>query len=243
MRRGMARQIGGKWVYESLAEIIEPRRTALVVVDMQNDYCSPQGIVARDGTRDLSLIRSSVEPQLRLVQKAREVGALVVLIKNTIEPGCASDSPAWLYFKLHGVSGCPRGSLKGVDPECTIEGTWGHEVIDELKDLSVQAPVVRKSRSSAFVNTNLPSLLRSNSIETVIVTGVVTEGCVASTARDAQETDHYVVVPRDCVGSFSGDLHGAALKVLASRCDVTDSEQILAVWHEMRGPAAARTTS
>ena len=237
----MARHIAGKLVFESLAEIIDPRHTALVVVDMQNDFCSPQGAVTDGRAGDISLIRSCIGPQARLVQTAQEAGALVVVVKNTTRPDCASYSPAWLYLALHGAGGWPRRSLPFV--ERTVEGTWGHEVIDELKDLTPQAQVVQKSRSSAFVNTNLPSLLRSNSIKTVVVTGVVTEGCVASTARDAQETDHYVVMPRDCVGSFSRDLHDAALKVLASRCEVVDSDQLLTIWNEARTPAIASARS
>ena len=237
----MARHIDGKWVYESLAEIIEPRHTALVVVDMQNDFCSPQGAVPKDRAEIPPLIRSCIGPQARLVQRAHEAGVLVVFVKDTTEPDCASDSPARLYWKLQRAGVWPRSSLPSV--EHTIEGTWGHEVIDELKDLPPQSQVVRKTRSSAFFNTNLPSLLRSNSIETVIVTGAVTEGCVASTARDAQETDHYAVVPRDCVGSFSWDLQDAALKVLASRCEVVDSDQVLAIWDEVTAPVIASARS
>jgi nicotinamidase-related amidase len=233
----MTRQIGGKSVCEGLSEIIEPRHTALVIVDMQNDFCSPQGAVAKNRAVDHPFIHSCIGPQARLARTAQEVGALVVVVKNTTERDCASESPARLYTKLHGSG----RSLPFV--EHTVEGTWGHEVIDDLKDLTQEAPVIRKNRSSAFFNTNLPSLLRSNSIETVIVTGVGTEGCVASTARDAQETDHYVVVPRDCVGSFSPDLHDATLKVLAHRCEVVDSDDVLAIWDEARIPAAASAKS
>ena len=176
-----------------------------------------------------------------MVRRAQEAGALVVLVKNTNEPNFAGDSPARLYLKLRSAGGWPRRSLPLV--ERTVEGTWGHEVIDELKDLTQEAPVVQKNRSSAFFNTNLPSLLRSNSIEAVIVTGVETEGCVASTARDAQETDHYVVVPRDCVGSSYPDLHDATLRVLANRCEVVDSDQVLAIWDEVRALAFASARS
>ena len=233
----MTKQIGGKSVYEGLSEIIEPQHTALVILDMQNDFCSPQGAVSKSSAGDISLIQSCIGPQVRLVQKAQVVGALVVVVKNTTERDCTSESPARLYIKLHG-SGRSRHFV-----EHTVEGTWGHEVIDDLKNLTQEAPVIRKNRSSAFFNTNLPSLLRSNSIETVIVTGVGTEGCVASTARDAQETDHYVVVPRDCVGSFSPDLHNATLKVLAHRCEVVDSGQVLAIWDEARIPATVSAKS
>ena len=237
----MARQLDRKWVYEGLAEIIEPRHTALVIVDIQNDFCSPQGAEPTRKAEDITLIQSCIGPQVRLAQRAQDVGALVVVVKNTAGPGFSSDSPASLYLNLHGAGGWPRRSLPLV--EHTVEGTWGHEIIHELKNLTQDAPVIQKSRPSAFFNTNLPSLLRSNSIEAVIVTGVETEGCVASTARDAQETDHYVVVPRDCVGSSYPDLHNATLRVLANRCEVVDSNQVLAIWDEVRAPAIASARS
>jgi nicotinamidase-related amidase len=74
-------------------------------------------------------------------------------------------------------------------------------------------------------------VLRSNGIESIIVTGCVTHGCVLATARHGAFLDYYVVVARDCVASNSKELHEAALKIMESRLDVLSSEEILDEWH------------
>ena len=226
----MVHRVEGKSIYDNLTELIMPEHTALVIVDMQNDFCSPKGLLA-GSAKDLSLVRSSVRPQVRLAQLADRVGAMVIYVKNTTEPGCASDSPAHLYFKLRSMRHLQDSSYISTC-EYTVEDTWGQEIIDELRDTVQKALVTRKDRLSAFVNTSLSLLLRSNNIETVIVTGFCTEGAVASTARDAQMYDFYCVVPQDCVGSYSQELHNAALKVMESRCDVKESDEILKIWNK-----------
>ena len=91
---------------------------------------------------------------------------------------------------------------------------------------------MRKYRSSGFWGTNLDMLLRSNGIETVIVTGCTTEGCVESTARDAMFNDYYVVLPEDCVASDDPRQHEASLFLMRHRFDVVSSNDILAIWKE-----------
>lgn len=89
---------------------------------------------------------------------------------------------------------------------------------------------MRKWRSDSFLKTNLDMVLRAHSVQTVIVTGVVTQGCVESTARAAAFRDYYVVVAEDCVATYDRELHEASLKVLRTRVDVAPSDQILRVW-------------
>ncbi len=213
-------------VHASLPEVLDPRHTAVVVVDMQNDYCAPLREMANPG-KDIKLMRSSIGPQADLVRRAAELGMLVVYIKNTIEWGHVSESPAYLARRLASSS---TKRPEEPDLEYVMEGTWGHEVIDELKDLAPESVIVRKHRASAFVNTNLDLVLRSNDIETVVVTGCVTEGCVASTARDALAYDYYCVLPADCSGSYSRERHDAELKVLGSLLDVVDARTVLNAW-------------
>jgi nicotinamidase-related amidase len=90
--------------------------------------------------------------------------------------------------------------------------------------------VVKKHRSSAFVHTNLDKILRVNGIETVIVCGVVTQGCVESTVRDASFYDYYVVLVEDCVATTSHQLHEASLLVMKSRYDVVAAEALISFW-------------
>ena len=85
--------------------------------------------------------------------------------------------------------------------------------------------------------TNLDMLLRSNAIETVVVTGCTTEGCVESTARDALFNDYYVVLPEDCVASDDSRQHEASLFLMCHRFDVVSSDDILPIWkrHQATG--------
>ena len=96
---------------------------------------------------------------------------------------------------------------------------------------------MRKYRSSGFWGTNLDLLLRSNGIESVIVTGCTTEGCVESTARDALFNDYYVVLPEDCLASDDRRQHEASLFLMRHRFDVVSSDDILSSWQERQATA------
>jgi nicotinamidase-related amidase len=118
----------------------------------------------------------------------------------------------------------------------TIEGTPGQEIIAELTPEPGDL-IVRKYRSSGFWGTNLDLLLRSNGIESVIVTGCTTEGCVESTARDALFNDYYVVLPEDCLASDDRRQHEASLFLMRHRFDVVSSDDILSCWLECQATA------
>ncbi len=117
-------------------------------------------------------------------------------------------------------------------PPCCLPASWGGDFVAELKPLDGE-PVVVKHRYSAFVDTRLDLLLRSNGIRTVILPGVATHCCVESTARDAAMRDYYVVVPEDgvAVRGKQRHLHEASLEVLGTYFgQVVGSRDIEAVW-------------
>ncbi len=203
-------------------EPIEAAHTAVVVVDFQNDLCHPQGAVA--SSQDSGLMEGVVAPQIRVLEAAVGAGLLVVFIRMTILPGHVDDSPARFHSKLRTL---PDYGIPTQD--YIIEGTWGHDVMDELKQLAPNAVHVFKSRNSAFVNTNLDLILRSNGVNTLLVTGMATDGCVAATSRGAEDHGYRCVVLRDCVASFKPELHEHALKVLASRMEVVESADVLSL--------------
>lgn len=218
-------EIAGKQVPTTLEELVDPRRTALILVDIQNDYCASGGKYALAG-KDMSMYPQMIRRTAALLEAARRTGALVVYIQNTNLPDYRSDSVAYLRFKL---------VIRGVTPEDlpssehAIEGTWGQQIVDELAPRPDDL-VVKKHRSSAFVDTRLDLLLRSNNIQTVLITGVVTEGCVESTARDASFKDYIVVLVEDCVGSGNPRLHEAAMQVMRARFDIVSANQVIDSW-------------
>lgn len=219
--------IENKVVYTTLAELVNRNHTALIVVDMQNDFCKAGWSFDRLGI-DLSMYPSMLPRLSRLLTGAREIGLKVIYIQMTVLPNRMSESPAQIRFnmRLHLAShGATQPLLY------TIEGTPGQEIIAELAPEPGDL-VVRKYRSSGFWGTNLDMLLRSNGIETVIVTGCTTEGCVESTARDALFNDYYVVLPEDCVASDDQRQHEASLFLMRHRFDVVSSDDILSIWKE-----------
>jgi len=218
-------EIAGKWVPTTLEELVHPRQSALILVDIQNDYCKPGGQYDLAG-KDMSMYPAMIERTAALVEAARRRGVLVVYIQNTNLPDYRSDSVAYLRFKLI-VRDAQAGSLPG--SEHAIDGTWGHQIVDELEPRPDDL-VVRKHRSSAFIGTRLDLLLRSNKVQTVLITGVVTEGCVASTARDASFQDYIVVMVEDCIGSGNAHLHAAALELMRTRFDFAASDNIIQLW-------------
>ena len=221
--------VENKRVYTTLEELVDIRHTALVVIDMQNDFCKPGWAFSQLGI-DLSMYPPMIPRLVRLVKNARVVDVLVINVQMTVLPGRRSESPAQIRFnmRLH------MASHHRTEPLLyTVEGTAGQEIITELAPQPGDL-VVRKYRSSGFWGTNLDMLLRSNRIETVIMAGCTTEGCVESTARDALFNDYYVVVPEDCVASDDPRQHEASLFLLRHRFDVVTSDDILAVWQKDR---------
>ena len=122
-----------------------------------------------------------------------------------------------MYFKT-------RDGRRRVD--YTLDGSEGQEVIAELEPRPGEARV-KKHRPSSFHETELDGLLRDRGIETVVVLGTITQGCVLATTLDASFHDYYVVLAEDCVQSFSKRLHDVALEFMSSRYDVVPSAVIV----------------
>lgn len=210
-------------------ELAPPGRTALLVIDMQNDVCRPEGAFAAQGA-DVSRYAAVIPSMARLIEAARAAGVLVVFVRAATRPDHRTQSPAQLYFELR-MQNSYATPQDGPFEFC-VPGTWGHQVIDELgcRDTDI---MIGKYRSSAFVGTELDLVLRSSGIQTVVVVGGTTEGCVDSTARSAGFLDYFPIVPRDCVASDNPELHRAAMLILeAYRAIVVDSHELITLWAE-----------
>lgn len=220
--------VDGKVVYTTLEELVDSRHTALIVVDMQRDFCSPDGTFDRQGI-DISMYPPMIPCLMRLIAGARAAGMCVIFIQMTVLPDRTSESPAQIRYnmRMHGEVMPDNEPLL-----YTVLGSPGHEIIPEMQ-LQEDDIVVLKYRSSGFQGTNLDLLLRSNGIKSVIVTGCTTEGCVESTARDAMFHDYYVVVPENCVASDDRSQHEASLLLMRHRFDVVQSLEILAEWTQV----------
>ena len=143
-----------------------------------------------------------------MINEGRKRGVKIVWTQNTTLKDGLSDSPGWLYLKAK------VGLVKPVP--YTEEGTWGQEFVDGLEPQPDEA-VVKKHRSGAFISTDLDVILRANGIESLILTGTVSHGCVEATARGALDRGNYVVFAGDSMCSPWEDVHIAALKYLPLR--------------------------
>ena len=216
-------------VLGSLADKVAAGHTALVLIDMCNDFLSPQGKAAVRGGRALGHAQRVIPVMRRLLEAARAAGLLVVFAQHTTLPEHRSDSGPWLDARS-------RATYSVVD--LCIQGSWGQEIIPELAPTPDDV-IVQKYRYSAFAGTSLDLVLRSAGIKTVVCAGVSTNVCVEATAREAFSADYYVVLPEDSCGSWSAELHAATLQTAAHRyATVCAAAELIALWPAAPGPAA-----
>jgi nicotinamidase-related amidase len=218
-------EVAGKQVFTELSEIVDPSHTALLIIDMQRDFCCAGGSFDRLGV-DLSMYPPVIDRIGELLEGARQSGVLPVFIQMTVLPNRASESPAQIRFNLR-LHGGHHGQAEPL--AYTVDGSEGQKFVPGLEPEEGEL-VVRKYRSSAFWGTNLALLLRSNGIKSVVVSGGTTEGCVESTARDAMFSDYYVVLATDAVGSDDRRQHDASMYLMAHRFDLATSEDIRKHW-------------
>jgi nicotinamidase-related amidase len=218
-------EVAGKQVFTELSEVLDPAHTALVIVDMQRDFCCAGGSFDRLGV-DLSMYPPVIERIAGLIEAARTSGVLPVFIQMTVLPGRASDSPAQIRFNLRLHDG-HHGQAEPLS--YTLDGSDGQRFVPGLEPRHGEL-VVKKYRSSGFWGTNLDLLLRSNGIKSVVVAGCTTEGCVESTARDAMFNDYYVVIAMDAVASDDRAQHDASMYLMTRRFDLAASRDISRIW-------------
>ena len=214
------KEIQGKLILETLEEIANPKHTALLVIDIQNDNSSPKGFMASKG-RDISFIREAI-PRIKLVlEEARRLGLLVIFVRMTRTKDGRYETASMVRVR-------EKSAFLKDTPEYEIEGTWGHEDLDELEPKPNEMQDNNHDHS-AFMGTPLNLLLMSRDIRTVAIVGLRTDVCVETTVRDVAQYGYYPVVLRDCVSSSRPDLHEAALLVMSDQYDVITSEEFLEV--------------
>jgi ureidoacrylate peracid hydrolase len=189
-------------------------KTALLLVDLQNDFLHPDGAYARGGcaNADIAALPARLKP---LLEAMRKRGSLTMSTLFTLVPGRNSEP----IISPH---------LKQLRPFLTqgdfAPGSWGQQVVDELQPIDV---TVEKVAYSAFYMTPLEWVLRKLDIDHLIVGGIVTNGGVASTVRDAHVRDIHVSVLSDGCAAFSQQTHDEALAGLKPIAQVTTISDIL----------------
>jgi maleamate amidohydrolase len=181
-------------------------RPAVLVVDFSRGFTDPQCTMGSDLTRE-------VEATSRLLDTAREHGIPIIFTTIGFEPNL-KDGSLWLE-KAPGLK------------ELIVGGKWVE--IDPRLERREEETVILKKGASAFFGTNLPSVLISQGVDTVIMRGATTSGCVRATAIDLLQYGYPTLVPRECVGDRARDPHDANLvDIQAKYADVVSVEEALA---------------
>ncbi len=176
---------------------LESSKTALIVVDVQNDFCHSKGVFSKYREANLDRVQQAVKKLYTLIGKCREFEIPIIFIKTIHSPW--TNSPSWgkrLEGSAEKMRICPPNEF----------GSHFYTVEPEEHDC-----IVTKHRYSAFVGTDLDLILRSKGIENILVTGVVTNVCVETTARDGFNRDYNVVLVEDCCGAYDNAEHAATL--------------------------------
>lgn len=180
-----------------LEQKVRPAHTAVLVVDVQNDFCAPGGYWDTTGT-DIQPVQRMVQRLVRFLDAARRAGVHVIFIQAIYDEPYRSPVQKERHIRRFG----------SVLETCQ-SGTWGAEFY-EVKPAAGEI-VVRKHRYSAFHGTELDLVLRSQGIRTLVLTGVATNVCVESTAREGFMRDHYVVLVDDCTAARTEAFHRSAV--------------------------------
>ena len=222
----------------------DPSETAVIVVDMQNDFGSPDGMFGRAGI-DLTGIRATIEPTRKVLASARRNGIKIVYLKMAFRPDLsdagAPDAPNWLKhlpMRAGETVTAPDGSLSRV----LVRDTWNTEIVPELAP-EARDVVVYKHRFSGFFETELDATLKAGGIRNLVFTGCTTSVCVESTIKDAMFRDYHCLLLEDCTAEAIGaglprSNHDATVLVIQLLVGwVSDSATWLAA---LQKPAAAR---
>lgn len=200
---------------------LDPARTALIVIDMQNAFVHDEGTLGRSGV-DVAPAQAAIAPNRALIEQCQAAGIPVIW---TLQVHLERDaSRARKRLASH------TAKRKGVS---ALAGTWDAAIVDELEDLADDPTfVVVKHRFGAFYETRIDALLRMLGVEAVMVTGVTANACVETTLREAYLRDYDVVAVTDCIAAVRPEWEPTAHAVWSHYLGELATSQEVGAWIE-----------
>ena len=205
--------------FRTLSEKVQPSHTAVIVVDMQKEFCETSELANRlDLTKEK--VASPTECMKIFIDECHRYGVFVVFTQEIDDPKFMTE-PMW-----------ERLYRKNMQPYC-LSGTKGVEIIDDF-EINPKDEIVIKHRFNAFYESDLNILLQAHKIKTCIFIGTQTNVCVDSTARDAYFRGYYVVVVDDCTFTYDPKIHKMALQTIEEAFGVVaQSKDIIQIWKDL----------
>jgi ureidoacrylate peracid hydrolase len=185
--------------------IIDTAQTAVIVVDMQNDFGTPGGMFDRAGI-DISMIQKAVGPTAQVLTSARAAGIKIIYLKMGFQPDLSDlgspDSPNRVQLLQIGV-GETVHAPNGTASRILIRDTWNTDIVPELEP-QMNDIIIYKHRFSGFYQTDLDATLKQLGVKYLIIAGCTTSVCVESTVRDAMFRDYLCLLMADCMAEVVG---------------------------------------
>ncbi len=215
-----------KWPYNG---DLRADNTALIIIDMQTDFCGEGGYVDKMGY-DLSLTKRAIKPIKELLECARKIDGFTIIHTREGHRSDLSDLPKnkrWRSGQINAEIGSqgPKGRI-------LVRGEEGWDIIPELYPVKGEI-IIDKPGKGSFYATDLELILKTKGIENLIITGITTDVCVSTTMREANDRGFECVVLEDCTGATNFDNHLAALNMVKMQGGVfgavSDSTKVIEV--------------
>lgn len=196
---------------------IAPSRTAVLVIDCQVDFGALDGEMARRGA-DMTAPQAALAKATDLVDAARKAGVKIVFVRLLAHPGGENRILREAKARHHDD-----------EPDLCVEGTRGADFVGPRPQSGDM--IVSKTHFSAFARTGLADQLHALGVDTLVLAGLTTECCVASSAWDGFEHDFHIFIAEDACAAYEPDLHSHALKALAlSGAAVASAQEFAENW-------------